>query len=59
MGEDVTNAQFARSNKEFMAACEAVSVTPTLRQASKFRRKTGKAYKEGLPQVRGQANKGG
>ncbi len=57
MGEDVTNAQFARSNKEFIAACEAVNTPPTLRQASKFRDKRGKAYKEGLVQIRGQKNK--
>ncbi len=54
---ETTNAHFAKSNKEFIAACGAVKLPPTLRQASKFRRKVGKAYNEGLPQVRGQKNK--
>lgn len=35
-------------NKEtFKEACEAVGIEPTIRQASKFRRKRGLAYKFG------------
>lgn len=52
---EVTNAEFAKSNKEFITACEAVDIPPTLRQASKFRNKRGKAYKEVLPKNKGTA----
>jgi len=32
------------NSKKFIAACGKVEITPTRRQASKFRRKTGLAY---------------
>lgn len=40
-----TNADYARTSSEFMAACEQAKCQPTKRQASKFRRKMGIAYK--------------
>ncbi len=45
--EDTTNKVFATTNKDFMAACTKADVEPTKRQASKYRRKIGKAWKEG------------
>ncbi len=53
---EITNMQYAKSNADFIAACSAVNLPTTGRQASKFRRKTGKAYKEGLLQVKGKQN---
>ena len=47
----VTNAQFAQKDKPFVDACQKVSqrigkkFLPTRRQASKWRRKMGRAYK--------------
>lgn len=43
----MTNKQFAAGNKEFRKACEAVRFEPARRQASKWRRGKGLAYKEG------------
>jgi hypothetical protein len=40
----VTNAEFARTNGQFRAACERAGIEPTRRQASKFRNKTGAAW---------------
>lgn len=39
-----TNRQFAK-RPEFIAACERAEIKPTERQASKFRRGKGLAYK--------------
>lgn len=39
-----THREFARSNGEFVAACELAGISPTPRQASKFRNGWGKAY---------------
>ena len=41
----VTNANFAKRNERFLAACEVAGTEPTRRQASKFRRGRGKAAK--------------
>ena len=41
----VTNEQFASQNNEFRVACENANIQPTKRQASKWRRKMGKAYR--------------
>ena len=41
----MTNAQFAKENKEFIAACKAVEIPATSRQASRWRNKKGKAYR--------------
>ena len=41
------NDAFAKTNQEFQDACSKVDVKPTRRQASKWRRKLGKAYNEG------------
>lgn len=39
-----THAQFAAVNPAFRAACEFGQITPTRRQASKFRNRRGSAY---------------
>ena len=41
----VTNTEFATQNDGFKAACEKASVPATKRQASKWRRKFGTAYR--------------
>lgn len=40
-----TNKAFAETNKVFQKACELASLTPNKRQASKFRRSRGAAFK--------------
>tara|TARA_Y100000034_G_scaffold130756_1_gene189991 strand:- start:67 stop:324 length:258 start_codon:yes stop_codon:yes gene_type:complete len=40
---ETTNRQFS-SEDGFIKACEKIGIKPTKRQASKFRRKEGKAY---------------
>ena len=40
-----TNREFVKENKLFRKACEIASINPTSRQASKFRRHKGIAYK--------------
>lgn len=40
-----THREFVTDSETFKAACEAVDIKPTTRQASKFRRGMGKAYK--------------
>ena len=40
----MTNKQFAETDVKFRAACEAVNIPPTARQASRFKRKMGKAF---------------
>jgi hypothetical protein len=42
----VTNKEFA-TNPYFISRCKSVGIEPTKRQASRFRRQKGKAYKEG------------
>jgi len=41
----MTNAEFAKEDVKFQNACEAVGIPATSRQASKYKRKFGKAYK--------------
>lgn len=43
----VTHQEYAASNGEFKAACAKVGLQPSSRQASKWRRKFGKAWTEG------------
>lgn len=43
----VTNAQFAKTDMTFLQSCENANVSPTPRQASKFRRGKGLAHKLG------------
>lgn len=43
----MTNTQFAIKDSSFIAACNKAQVDNTKRQASKYRNKKGKAYKEG------------
>ena len=47
----VTNNAFARSNPQFRAACEAVGIPATRRQAGKYRTRRGIAYTSGRPSV--------
>ena len=44
----LTNAQFAKKIMSFRKACQAINIEPTRRQASKWRRATGRAWKEGI-----------
>lgn len=41
----ITNKMFRDNNKVFQTCCERMEVEPTTRQASKFRRGLGTAYK--------------
>ena len=43
--EVVTNKQFASRDPKFIEACKRVNTPPTKRQAGKWRRKQGRAYK--------------
>ena len=40
-----TNSEFAHEDTTFKIACEQAKVEPTTRQASKYRRKRGAAWK--------------
>lgn len=39
-----SNRDFAANDGLFRASCEAAEIPPTMRQASKYRRKQGAAY---------------
>lgn len=41
----MTNAEFAAKDGAFRAACERGGISPTKRQASKWRARKGKAWK--------------
>ena len=41
----ITNREFSEQDEVFKQACTDVDVKPSQRQASKWRRKVGKAYK--------------
>ena len=43
--ERITNREFAKSDIKFNHWCSIDDVSPTRRQASKFRNKKGEAYK--------------
>ena len=45
MKDRTTNREFAEQNAQFRAACEAVGLEPTSRQAGKWRRGEGAALK--------------
>lgn len=40
----MTNSEFAKQDQDFNKYCRALCVTPTTRQASKYRRKMGAVY---------------
>jgi len=42
----LTNKEFSKDSVTFNKACEAAHIPATARQASKWRRGKGKAYKE-------------
>lgn len=41
----LTNRDFSKTDKAFLAACKKADVEPTVRQASKYRNKCGLAYR--------------
>ena len=41
---EMTNRKFAEENRHFKECCEKAGITPTMRQASKFRRGLGDAF---------------
>lgn len=45
MTQTITNSKFAQEDAEFLRACELANVDPSKRQASKFRREEGLAWK--------------
>lgn len=53
----MNNREFAEQQEGFQACCKAVDLKPTVRQASKFRREEGLAYKEGMEIVTRKAEK--
>lgn len=46
-----TNTDLAANDAYFRQCCEAASTPPTRRQASKFRRHQGTAFRTGKPRV--------
>ena len=40
----MTNREFALTDEKFRQACQRAGISPTARQASKWRGKTGKAW---------------
>ena len=48
----MTNKEFASTNQKFKEACAKAKVEPTARQASKWRRQTGLAWKVASRQVK-------
>lgn len=53
----MTNRQFALSDYHFIKACNEVGIKPTIRQASKWRRRKGKAWKDYVGLVLGLARR--
>ena len=47
MDKPVTNSEFTKTDQTFINACKKVEIPPTGRQAGKWRRRTGLAWKEG------------
>ncbi len=45
MAKRKTNKEFSMTSKVFNDACKKAEIEPTTRQASKWRRQTGLAYK--------------
>jgi len=45
MNRKIKNADFAKTNRDFNRACRIFEISPTTRQASKWRMKKGSAYK--------------
>lgn len=52
VGPHVTHRAFAKVDLEFQVACENAGIQPTARQASKWRRRIGKAYTAHVAQRR-------
>ena len=44
--ERATNKWFSQNDPQFIVCCADAGIKPTARQASKFRNKKGKAYKQ-------------
>ena len=47
----MTNNEF-RTDNNFIKCCEAISIEPSIRQASKFRNSRGRAFTEGKKLVK-------
>lgn len=47
----MTNKEFSKENKNFNEACLNAGINPTKRQASKFRRGKGVAWKSQTPNM--------
>ena len=45
MSDRITNAHFARTDEHFINACSQAGIDPSTRQAGKFRRGEGIAYR--------------
>jgi len=54
MADGMTNKKFAAEDNHFKKCCEAAGIPATPRQAGKFKRKAGRAYKDGLLEVKRQ-----
>ena len=44
--ERAANKWFSQNDQQFIVCCADAGIKPTARQASKFRNKKGKAYKQ-------------
>ena len=44
MKDRITNRKFAKEDEKFLRACADANVETTVRQASKYRNKKGRAY---------------
>lgn len=53
----MTNREMAHKDRLFILACDAVGITPTKRQASKWRNKEGVAYIQGKAKALEQLRK--
>jgi hypothetical protein len=52
----MTNIEFSKNDSSFKAACKAVGLPATSRQASKWRMGTGLAFARGRKIVKGAAS---
>jgi len=49
----MTNTEFAHNNETFQKACKEAKIEPTTRQASKYKRRMGLAFKVWHSKARG------
>ena len=53
----MTNTEFSKNDSAFKAACEAVGIAPSARQASKWRMGFGLAFSKGRKAAKAGATK--